>query len=112
MSTFKNGADPSRLSGNSSHTRASTAPPAEGAPADLSSLLHYPSLGRLFEGADSQALEETRARLRRTSQDLERVIRQGPREDAERAVRAARAVSVTLELLDSLEQIRRDGAGK
>ena len=111
MSTFKNGADPSRLSGNSSNTRTSPAP-AEDAPNDLSSLLHYPSLGRLFDGADSQALEEMRSRLGRTSQDLERVIRQGSREDAERATRAARAVSVTLELLDSLEQIRRGGAGK
>ena len=111
MSTFKNGADPSRPSGNRSHTRAAQAP-AEDTPADLSSLLHYPSLGRLFEGADSQALEEMRARLVRTNQDLERVVRQGSREDAERAARAARAVSVTLELLDSLEQIRRGGTGK
>ena len=111
MSTFKNGADPSRPTGHRSNPRTSTAP-AEEAPTDLSSLLHYPSLGRLFEGADSQALEETRARLARTSQDLERVIRQGSQEDAARATRAARAISVTLELLDSLEQIRRGGAGK
>ena len=111
MSTFKNGSDPSRSSGNRGNRRASQAT-AEDSPTDLSSLLNYPSLGRLFEGADRQPFEEMRARLARTNQDLERVVRQGSREDAERATRAARALSVTLELLDSLEQIRREGAGK
>ena len=111
MSTFNKGADPSRPAGQHNNTRAAPAPSAD-ASADLTSLLHYPSLGRLFDGADTQALEEMRGRLRRTSQDLERVVRQGSREDAERAARAARAVSVTLELLDSLEQIRRGDAGK
>ncbi len=84
--------------------------PAEDTAADLSSLLHYPSLGRLFEGPDTQALEEMRARLARTNQDLERVLRQGPKEDAERAARASRAVGVTLALLDELEKLKRGGA--
>jgi hypothetical protein len=77
---------------------------------DLSSLFNYPSLGRLFDGANPQALDEMRARLARTSQDLERVIRRGTKEDADRATRAARAYSVTLGFLDALEKIRNEMA--
>ncbi|HEV2763181.1 MAG TPA: hypothetical protein VGV38_09310 [Pyrinomonadaceae bacterium] len=84
------------------------APSAE----DLSSLLNYPSLGRLFEGSDTRALEEMRTRLGRTNQDLERVVRQGSKEDAERAGRASRAVAATLTFLDELEQLRRAGGAK
>ncbi|HVF56625.1 MAG TPA: hypothetical protein VM934_10770 [Pyrinomonadaceae bacterium] len=103
MSTFRNNtAAPRAHSG----TRA-----GEESPADLSSLLHYPSLGRLFEGADTSALEDMRARLARTNQELERVLRQGPKEDAERASRASQAVGVTLALLEELERMRR-GAGE
>lgn len=82
---------------------------AEESSAELSSLLNYPSLGRLFEGSDTQALEEMRGRLTRTSQDLERVLRQGTKEDAERSARASRAVGATLALLAELDEIRRSG---
>jgi hypothetical protein len=80
--------------------------------ADLSGLFNYPSLGRLLEQGDPRALEEMRGRLTRTGQELERVVRQGPREDAERATRAGRAVRLTLELLDTLEGMRREGASR
>lgn len=83
--------------------------PDEGTAADLSPLFNYPSLGRLFEGSDAQALEEMRARLTRTNQDLERALRQGTNEDAARAARAARAVGVTLALLGELEELKRGG---
>ncbi|MET0649308.1 MAG: hypothetical protein ABW208_22080 [Pyrinomonadaceae bacterium] len=79
---------------------------------DLSGLFNYPALGRLLEGGDPRALEEMRGRLARTSQELERVVRQGTREDADRAARAARAVTLTLELLDTLEGMRREGASR
>ena len=79
---------------------------------DLSSVFNYPSLGQLFDADDTRPLEELRARLQRTSQDLERVVRQGPKTDAERASRAARAVAVTLRFLDDLEQLRREGGTK
>lgn len=75
--------------------------------ADLAGLFNYPSLGRLLEGGDPRALEEMRGRLSRTGQDLERVVRQGTREDASRAGRAARAVALTIELLDTLDGMRR-----
>lgn len=79
---------------------------------DLSSVFNYPSLGQLFDAGDARPLEEMRARLNRTGQDLERVVRQGPKEDAERAARAARAVAVTLQFLDDLERLRREGGQK
>ena len=78
--------------------------------ADLAGLFNYPSLGRLLEGGDPRALEEMRGRLARTNQELERVVRQGTREDADRAARAARAVTLTLALLDTLDGMRREGA--
>lgn len=78
--------------------------------AELSSIFNYPSLGQLFDGADARPLGEMRERLARTGQDLERVVRQGPKEDAERAARAARAVGVTLKFLDDLDRLRREGA--
>ena len=86
--------------------------PAEDAAADLSSIFNYPSLGQLFDGADTRSLEEMRARLTRTSQDLERVVRQGPKEDADRATRATRAVSATLKFLSDLEGLRREAGAK
>lgn len=83
---------------------------ADAQAADLAGLFNYPSLGRLLEGGDPRALEEMRGRLARTNQELERVVRQGTREDAERAGRAARAVALTLELLETLDGMRRGGA--
>lgn len=88
--------------------------PARGsdAAADLGSVFNYPALGKLFDEADTRALEEMRQRLARTGQDLERVVRQGPKEDAERAARASRAVELTLKFLGDLEQLRREGGAK
>lgn len=78
---------------------------------EMASLYHYPSLGRLFEQPQSEELRQMRARLERTSQDLERVVRQGSREDAERAARAARAYETVLGLLSDLEKLQREGGG-
>jgi len=83
---------------------------ADATTADLAGLFNYPSLGRLLEGGDPRALEEMRGRLARTNQELERVVRQGTREDAARAAQAARAVTLTLALLESLDGMRREGA--
>lgn len=83
---------------------------ADATTTNLAGLFNYPSLGRLLEGGDPRALEEMRARLARTQQELERVVRQGTREDADRAARAARAVTLTLQLLDTLDGMRREGA--
>ena len=87
-------------------------PGGGGDDSDLSSVFNYPSLGQLFDAEDARPLEEMRARLTRTGQDLERVVRQGPKDDAERASRVARAVAVTLQFLDDLEKLRREGGQK
>ena len=87
--------------------RAGQTPAGESA-AGLSSLLNYPALGRLFESPRGPALAEMRERLRRTNQDLERVIRQAPKDEADRAARVARAYAVTLALLDEAEEIKPD----
>ncbi len=99
----KSGRRPPTVPGQTAETDSS---------ADLTSLFNYPALGQLFDGADARPLEEMRARLARTRQDLERVMRQGSKEDAERAARAARAVELTLKFLADLEQLRREGGAK
>lgn len=77
---------------------------------DLSSLYHYPSLGGLFEQPDSPQLEEMRARFSRSKQALERVVRQGTKDEAERATRALRAYETVSGLLDDLQKLQREGA--
>lgn len=74
---------------------------------DLSSLLNYPSIGRLFDGPDPNALENMRSRLSATARELERIVRQGTKEDAEKAGRVIKAINVTLDFLNTLEQMRR-----
>lgn len=75
---------------------------------DLSAFLKFPSLSRLFQGPDRAALAEMRSRLMQTNQYLERVIRQGTKQDAERAMLASRSYSLTLRLLQELEDNLRD----
>lgn len=74
---------------------------------DLSSLFNYPAIGKLFDSPGDQALLEMRARLNRSAERMDRIIRQGSREEADRATAARRALVLTGELLDSLEELRR-----
>jgi hypothetical protein len=73
---------------------------------DLAKLYDYPSIGQLFSEADTRRLDEFCLRLRATRENLERVVRYGDRQDAERAARAIRAVDVTLDFLQSLQKMR------
>ena len=70
---------------------------------DLSAFLNFPSLSRLFQGDDRAALSEIRSQLTQTKQYFERVIRQGTKEDADRAVLISRSYDLTLTLLEELE---------
>jgi hypothetical protein len=70
---------------------------------DFSAFLNFPSLSRLFQGADRSALSEIRSQLTQTNQYLERVIRQGTKDDADRAVLISRSFDLTLTLLNELE---------
>lgn len=81
---------------------------SENPSADLDALFNFPSLERLFDERDPNALPEMRARLGRTNQDLERVVRQGTKEDADRATHISHAYDLTLHLLDELERRQRE----
>lgn len=77
---------------------------ADEEPTDLSEFFKFPSLSRLFQGADRTALATMRSQLSLTSQNLERVIRQGPKVDADRAQLISRSYGLTLTVLDELER--------
>jgi hypothetical protein len=71
---------------------------------DLSEFFKFPSLSHLFQGADRTALAEMRTRLSLTTQNLERVIRQGAKADADRALVISRTYGLALSVLDELER--------
>lgn len=73
---------------------------------DLAQIFNYPSIGQLFDDSDPQRLEVFRSRLSNTRENLERVIRYGNRDEAVRAEKAARAINITLDFLDTLQKMR------
>jgi hypothetical protein len=78
--------------------------PFKAGAADLSEFFKFPSLGRLFQGPDRAPLTEMRERLTLTSHSLERVIRQGDKADADRAILISRSYNLALTVLDELER--------
>lgn len=72
---------------------------------EFANLFRYPSLEAMLDSKNAR--DTVRARLERAERDLERVIRQGPRDDVPRAQRALQAVNATLALLQELERINR-----
>ena len=79
---------------------------------DFAALYNYPLMCHLLESPDISALAEMRGRLAHTTQDLERVVRQGTKDDAARAARVIGAYQVTFGLLDELEQLRASGGSR
>ena len=75
---------------------------------DLSKLFDYPSVGELFSTSDTRRFDEFCARMTATRESLERIVRYGSREEAERATRAIKAVETTLEFLQSLQKMRQE----
>lgn len=73
---------------------------------DLAQIFNYPSIGQLFDESDPQRLDVFRSRLINTRENLERVIRHGSRDEAGKAEKAARAVKITLDFLDTLQKMR------
>lgn len=73
---------------------------------DLAKLFDYPSVGELFSTGDSRRFDEFCAKLASTRENLERIVRYGTRDEAERAGRAVRAVETTLEFLRNLQKMR------
>ena len=74
--------------------------------AELSKLFDYPSIGELFSGPDTRRLDEFCAKMIATRENLERIVRYGSRDEAERATRAIKAVETTLEFLQNLQKMR------
>ncbi len=75
---------------------------------DLAKLFNYPSVGELFSGTDTRRFDEFCAKLGATRENLERVVRYGTRDEAERATRAVRGIEVTLEFLQTLQKMRQN----
>lgn len=73
---------------------------------DLAKLFDYPSVGELF--SDTRRFDEFCAKLTATRENLERIVRYGNRDEAERAGRAVRGIEVTLEFLQNLQKMRLD----
>lgn len=72
----------------------------------LAQLFNYPSIGELFDDVSLQKLDDFRARLSNTRESLERVVRYGSRDEAEKSEKAVRSINITLDFLDTLQKMR------
>lgn len=73
---------------------------------DLAKIFNYPSIGQLFTESNASAFEDFRSRLISTRDNLEKVVRLGSRDEADKARTAVNGISVTLDFLQSLHQMR------
>lgn len=73
---------------------------------DLAQIFNYPSIGQLFDDSDSQSIEDFLKRLSATRENLERIVRYGSRDEADRADKATRAIQITLDFLKTLQKMR------
>ena len=71
-------------------------------------LLKYPTLEKVFDENQLENLHETKTRLQGTITDLERTVRTGSKEEAEKAARIIEACHTTLSFLAELESMRRN----
>jgi len=69
-------------------------------------LLKYPSLEKVFDENQLENLPEMKSKLQDTIADLERTVRTGSKEDAEKAFRIIEACNTTLDFLAELESLR------
>lgn len=72
--------------------------------ADMARLLNYPSIGQLFSEEETHNLEGFFSKLAVTNENLERVVRYANQSESEKAARASRAVTITLEFLRNLQE--------
>jgi hypothetical protein len=75
--------------------------------ADITALTHYPTLAKLFDGANLEGIATMKTKLNLTIQNLERVVIRGSRTDSEQAQIAVTAIRNALDFLELLEQMRR-----
>ena len=81
-------------------------PVPELSPEEKAKLFNYPAIGELFSQHDTRRLDDFCSRLTSTRSNLERIVRSGSRDEAERAARAVRGIEVTLEFLRTLQETR------
>jgi hypothetical protein len=76
----------------------------------IEALLKYPSLEKVFDERAPDSYEKTKRTMTSVIAELERVIRRGTKQDAERAETILEAYRTALNFLDELENIRRKQA--
>lgn len=70
---------------------------------DLSQLYNYPSIRKLFSKPDSKELQDVRSKLKSTQEKLDTIVRRGSVEESNKASKALKAIGLTLQFLQSLE---------
>lgn len=73
----------------------------------IEALLKYPSLEKTFDAKQPENFAKTRQRMQTVVAELERVIRRGKQDEAEKAKKIAEAFHVSLKFLDELDRLRR-----
>lgn len=74
----------------------------------IESLLKYPSLEKVFDQNQPNNLAEIKRKMNATISELERVIRSGSKDEAEKATEIAAGYRVTLNFLNELENLRKN----
>ncbi len=72
----------------------------------IKSLLNYPSLERIFDAEAAHNLFAIKLKMRSTIEELERVVRRGAKNDADKAARAVKGLQTTLDFIAELEKSR------
>ena len=80
--------------------------PAEEEQKTAELLLKYPSLENMFDADQLRNLPKTKRNMEQTISELERSVRRGTKEEAEKAARVIEACKTTLNFLRELEEIR------
>lgn len=73
----------------------------------IEALLKYPSLEKVFDNNSPAAYEKTRHKMNAVVVELERVVRRGTKQDAEKAEQIIEAYTTALNFLGELEQMRK-----
>jgi hypothetical protein len=79
---------------------------AEFSAEDLAKIFHYPSIGQLFSDPTSAASDDFKSRMVSTRDELEKIVRHGSREDADKAGIVINGINVTIDFLSSLQRMR------
>lgn len=72
----------------------------------LETLLHYPSLERVFAEDVAAGAEKIKEKMQAKIHEAERVVRRGAPVEAEKAAKISAALQTTINFLDELERMR------